>query len=315
MNQKILENNLSAIQGHQMAKDLLIQSLGEGRCSAYLLVGPPHIGKGSLAKIMAASIHGLENVNKKHLDTLVFDDLLEASSDENPIQWKRHVDDLLHFINLSPADSLFKVAIIEDIDRLSEQATNALLKTLEEPPRYARIILTAQDINKVLPTIQSRSQIVKLNHLRDDEIESYVKEKTVDNIEEIVLLSNGSLGITNRLLEDVEFLEQKVDCLNSFKTMLNGKVSDSLKVANIKDRAAAVELLVVWVNLARRLLSISVGGSNNKEDHFKDIQYSRVAIVALIKKLQDTMEALQAGANIRIALESLILTWKWRIQQ
>ena len=130
MNQKILEKNLSVLQGHRLAKDLLIQSLGEGRCASYLLVGPPHIGKGSMAKIMAASIHGLENVNKKHLDTLIFDDLLEASSDEDPIEWKKHVDELLHFINLSPANSLFKVAIIENIDRLSMHAANALLKTL-----------------------------------------------------------------------------------------------------------------------------------------------------------------------------------------
>ena len=316
MNQKILEKNLSVLQGHQMAKDLLIQSLGEGRCASYLLVGPPHIGKGSMAKIMAASIHGLENVNKKHLDTLVFDDLLEANSNEDPIEWKKHVDDLLHFINLSPANSLFKVAIIEDIDRLSTHATNALLKTLEEPPRYARIILTAQDINKVLPTIQSRSQVVKLNHLRDNEIENYVKEKTTDNIEEIILLSNGSLGTTNRLLEDTEFLEQSLSYLNSFKTILNGKISDGLKIANIKDRGIALELLTVWINLSRRLLSVSIGGNNNKVgNYFKDIKYSQVAVVALVENLQSTMEALQTGANVRIALESLMLTWKWGIQQ
>lgn len=315
MNQKILEKNLSILQGHEMAKDLLIQSLGTGRCATYLLVGPPHIGKGSMAKVIAASIHGLDNIDKKHLDTLVFDDLLEVNSNEDQNKWKKSVDDLIHFINLSPADSLFKVAIIEDIDRLSVQATNALLKTLEEPPRYARIILTAQDIDKVLPTIQSRSQVIKLNQLMDDEIETYVKEKTTDNIEEIILLSNGSLGTTTRLLEDTEFLEQNLAYLNSFKTMLNGKVSDSLKIANIKDREIAVELLTVWINLARRLLSVSMGNSSNKVgDYFKDIKYPQVAVATLIENLQNTMKALQTGANIRIALESLMLNWKWGIQ-
>ena len=157
---------------------------------------------------------------------------------------------------------------------------------------------------------------MKLNHLRDNEIKNYIKDKAVDNIEEIVLLSNGSVGTTNRLLEDEEFLKQDLSYLNSFKTILNGTVSDSLKVANIKDREIALELLTVWINLTRRLLSITIGKSDDGEgNYFKDIKYSRVAVVALIENLQNAMKVLQAGANIRITLESLILTWKWRIQR
>jgi len=312
---ELLTKNLDIVDGHDLAKDLLIKTSVKGRCAVYLLVGPPHVGKSLLARILAASIHEDKDVNKPHIDTLWFDEVLQANSvgpkGEETKRWKKSVDDLIHFINLSPARSNFKVAIIEDIDRLNSQATNALLKTLEEPPTKAVIIITAQDINSVLPTIRSRSQVIRLNYLSDNQIRDYIKTKTSSDINEIILLANGALGVANVLMHNSELLQNRILQIEAFKKVLAGRMPDSFNLANIKDKDEALDLLQVWLNLSRRLLLADI------HDRFNPVLkpfcglFAKKKMFDFINQLKDTIESLNLGANPRIALESIVLRWIW----
>lgn len=306
---------MSQLRGHQMARDLLIQSFDQGNCSVYLLVGPPHVGKGLMARIVAASIHGISELDKPHIDTLIFDEVLKANSDEGEKRWKKSVGSLTRFISLSPAQSHTKVAIVEDIDRLSLQAANALLKTLEEPARNAVIILTAGEIDAVLPTIQSRARIIRLNYLTDDEVREYVVGRTSEQIDEIVLLANGAFGVAKHLLDNPEFFKAQIGHLESFRTVLGGQITDGLQIANIKDRDRAIEMLTVWLNLARRLLVIAVSSRSNAVLQSLVGLYDTRQLTRLISQLRDVLNSLRTGANVRIALESLVLSWTGQATQ
>ena len=308
MDTTILVKNLELLVGHSQAKHLLTKCLATGSCSAYLLVGPPYVGKGFLARLIAASLHNEENTQRPHPDTVIFDEILaknSGDSDEN--QWKQSVDDFIHAIYLSPVKSSKKVGIVENIDRFSPQALNALLKTLEEPPARAVLILTAQEATDILPTIISRVQVVRLHYLSDAEIVEYLKAQQADPVPEITALANGAVGMASRLLQDTKLLDKSLKGIADFRIWLQKDVYKILQLANIKDRDEAVVLVQMWLNLAHRAW---LGKLNNTSGPLADLaqNYSATELVSIIDRLKSVLTALEANANVRIALESTMLS-------
>jgi len=290
-----------------MAKELVIKSLEKGVCSTYLLVGPPRVGKGLLARIIAASWHNSLDFSKPNLDTIIFDEVLSLNSGENEYnKWKKTVDDTVHLINLSPNYD-YRVLIVDDIDRLSIHAANALLKTLEEPPRHAKIIITAQNINAVLPTVRSRAQTIRLNSLSDAEIKNHLKAQKVKRVEEIALLANGAWGVANELSRDEEGLERGLAQIDAFEILMSGNVVRGMAIANIKEREVAQNLVATWTNLTRRLLLADLksepAGWAGKLNRLPGHQ----GLAAFLARLQEAGEALNSGANVRIVIEALVL--------
>jgi DNA polymerase III subunit delta' len=304
---KILDTNLKLLVGQGMAKELVNKSLEKGACSTYLLVGPPHVGKGLLARIMAASWHGSLDINKPNLDTIIFDEVLSTNSGDNEDnKWKKTVDDTVHLINLSPNGD-YRVLIIDDIDRLSVSAANALLKTLEEPPQHAKVIITAQNINAVLPTVRSRAQIIRLNGLSDNEIKDYLKHHKAKRVEEIALLANGALGVADNLSKDSERLEQGMEQIEAFKTLLSKDVIKGMAIANIKEREVAGDLVATWTNLTRRLMLADLSDKRvDWLDEQKNLPNER-GLATFLARLQEAGEALSGGANVRMVVEALVL--------
>ncbi len=309
MNTQILEQNLGLLVGQDQVKQLLTKSLLAGNCSAYLLVGPPHIGKGFLSRIMAASLHQEINVFRVHPDTIAFDDILQKNLDEDgEKQWKDSVVEFIHLIYLSPVSSSVKIGIIENIDRFSVKAMNALLKTLEEPPARAMLILTAQEISNVLPTIISRTQMVRLHYLSDVEIEQYVKNYTTEQVSEIVMLTNGAVGTASQLINQPKLLAKALAGLSNFQALMHKDIFSMIQMSNIKDRDEAITLLQLWLNLTRRTLISKLGGETNNLLTELLPKYSVADLIKLIDRLKLAISAIEANANIRVTLESTALS-------
>lgn len=307
MERKILDTNLKLLVGQDLAKELVSKSLEQGACSTYLLVGPPHIGKGLLARLMAASWHNSSDIHKSNLDTIIFNEVLSTNSSENEDnKWKKTVDDTVHLINLSPNND-YRVLIVDDIDRLSTSAANALLKTLEEPPAHAKIVITAQNINAVLPTVRSRAQIIQLHSLSDDEVRDYLKKQKVKQVEDITLLANGALGVADDLSKDEEKLKQGIAQIEAFKTLLGKDVIKGMAAANIKERDEALAMVSTWINLARRLLLANIKATPVEWLVGVAQLPSKDKLTAFMSRLQESNEALSAGANVRMVMEALVL--------
>lgn len=304
---KILDTNLKLLIGQDVAKELVAKSLIRGACYTYLLVGPPHVGKGLLARIMAVSWHGTTDIYKPHLDTIIFDEILATNSNENEDKkWKKTVDDTVHLINLSPSSD-YRVLIVDDIDRLSISAANALLKTLEEPPVHAKIIITAQNINAVLPTVRSRAQIIRLNSLTDREIHGYLRKQKVKKIEEATLLANGALGIAESLAKDRELLERGIAQVEAFKTIIGKDVIRGMAIANIKEREVALDMVSTWTNLTRRLMLADLRDEEVPWlSGVKDLPDER-KLTSFLSRLREANDALKSEANVRVVMEALVL--------
>ena len=167
------------IIGHEWAVELLQHSLATGRVAqSYLFVGPPRIGKTSLALYLARALNCLsegarpcgvcpacQKVGKGlHPDVRVIDEVGARIKIDQ-------IRGLQRETSLSPFEGRRRVYVLVNFEEATPEASNCLLKTLEEPPEKVTLILTATQVETLLPTIVSRCQVLNLRALPVAQVE------------------------------------------------------------------------------------------------------------------------------------------------
>ena len=182
------------------AKRLLRSALAEGPAHAYLFHGPPGVGKRSAALAFAAElIESPDRVLRRaHADLYV----LEPVGDQIRIDEIREMRRDLH---MRPFESNRRVYLIFDADTMNEDAADALLKDLEEPPPYAVIVLVAHDLGPLPETIRSRCQYVPFRRLSEravrEEIAARAPTLSPEQTTALARVASGRLDRVVRLLD------------------------------------------------------------------------------------------------------------------
>jgi DNA polymerase-3 subunit delta' len=182
------------------AKRLLGAALAEGPAHAYVLHGPPGVGKRTAAFAFAAALLGDERrvLARTHPDLYLLEPLGEMI----------RIDDvraLRHDLHMRPFEALRRVYLVLEAQRMNEDAADALLKDLEEPPPYAVLVLVATELGPLPPTILSRCQLVPFRRLSERAVREWLVEQAPERGEEELLAlaraSAGRLDRARRLLD------------------------------------------------------------------------------------------------------------------
>ena len=176
------------------AKRLLTAALAEGGAHAFLLHGPAGVGKRTAAFAFAGVLLGDERrvLARSHPDLYLLEPLGEMI----------RIDDiraLRHDLHMRPFEGDRRVYLVLDADRMNEDAADALLKDLEEPPSYAVIVLVAGELGPLPPTILSRCQLVPFSRLSERAVREWIAAQAPDRSqEEVRVLSRASAGRLDR---------------------------------------------------------------------------------------------------------------------
>jgi DNA polymerase-3 subunit delta' len=190
----------TAVSEQHEAKRLLSAALAEGPVHAYLLHGPAGVGKRDLALLFAAELLGDHTRVERRTHPDLY--LLEPVGDQIRIDDIRGLRSDLH---MRPFEASRRVYLIFGADTMNEDAADALLKDLEEPPSYAVIVLVADDLGPLPETIRSRCQLVPFRRLSEgavrDEIRARAPELSDDEATTIARVAAGRLDRAARLLD------------------------------------------------------------------------------------------------------------------
>lgn len=323
--------------GYPEALQRLQQELAQERIShAYLVVGPPQVGKRVLALDLAQALncegdnppcglcpHCLKTVSGTHPDVQVlglqYDQKAERLRKEIGIDQVRA---LQHDAGLHPFWGKYRVFIVDEAQRLSSEAANCLLKTLEEPPAACIMVLLVTDERSLPSTVVSRCRKIYMYPLARGRVERALLEQGATEEEARLLsrLSRGRLGWALAAREDARQMESRASGLDALKKTLDGGLPERFKVAEgmaglyYKDRDALDRSLQMWLGWWRDLLLVRGGHKEGIDNVDQEEglgnwsgQLAMQDIVAFIRAILDTMDGLERNVNPRLALEALML--------
>lgn len=321
------------VLGHEQTIAHMKSAIEANKVShAYLLAGEKGSGKKMLAGIFARTLqceaYGSEPCGKCH-------SCIQAESGNQPdIIYVTHekpgsisVDDIRGQVNgdiqIKPYSSPYKIYIIDEAEKLTQQAQNALLKTIEEPPAYAIIMLLTANEGMLLPTIKSRCVTLTMKPVPLPLIRQYLMEELQipDYRADIcAAFSQGNVGKAKRLaLSDSfgEMLEHALHMVKYISEMEPSDLVEDLKKINTykMDIQDYLDLLTVWYRDVLMFKATCDANNlvfsnelNSIRDKARDSSYE--GLECIIKALEKAKVRLNANVNFDMAMELLLLTMK-----
>ena len=319
------------IVGQEQIKEHLGNALSTGKVShAYIINGEKNAGKEFIARVFAMALQcekgEVEPCQECHSCKQALSnnhpDIIRVTHEKpNTIS----VDDIRSQVNndvaIKPYSSAYKVYIINEADKMTAQAQNAILKTLEEPPAYAVIILLVANLNALLPTILSRCVVLNMKPVSDALVKKYLMEQlqVPDYKAEVcVAFARGNVGKAKALASSEDFENVKAEALSLLKYIqdmeLNEIIAAIKKISEFKlEISDYLDIFAVWY---RDVLLFKATNDVNHLVFREEIQNIRKTaqrssyegIETVIRALDTAKKRLDANVNFELVMELLILT-------
>lgn len=317
------------IIGHETQIEYLQSNISQGDLAhAYLFTGEEQVGKKRVALVFIKSL--LCDATSKpcgkcapclQIDRGIHPDAVFLSGNESIKIGE--IRELISRMSLKPFNSAYKIAVIDNAERLTPEASNALLKTLEEPPGEAVLILTTKDYSNLLPTIVSRLRIIKFFKAASFSIRKILDKKkiTIEKKELISIVSMGRPGRALELLEKPDEVEEVESWLKEFLRLLKqGKAeklnySSKLAKINSSDPDKALRIITFWVIILRDIInyknipgykSLTARLLGDKSLEKLDTN-NLIHVVKYISAMRTVIANPSSGFNVKLIFDLLVL--------
>ena len=299
---------------------------------AYIMNGPKGSGKKLLSMLFATTLlcemKGADPCNKCH-------SCIQAESGNHPdIIRVTHektntisVDDIREQVNntidVKPYQGPYKIYIIDQADLMTVQAQNAILKTIEEPPAYAIIMLLTENADTLLPTITSRCVMLKLRNIKDTLIKKYLMEKLEVpdyKADMCTAFAQGNLGRAIMLANSEHFNEIRDEAVQLLKYIHEMDVSEIVKAvtritAYKLEITDYLDIIMIWY---RDVLLYKATKEMDKvvfkdqmsaiKEQAKNSSYEGIELI--LSSIEKAKVRLKANVNFDLVMELLFLTIK-----
>lgn len=325
--------NFNDIIGQEQIKEHLRNALVTKKIShAYIINGEKASGKEFIAKIFAMALQCEEDGDKpcgqchscKQALSCNQPDIIRVSHEKpNAIS----VDDIRAQINsdvaIKPYSSPYKIYIVNEAEKMTVQAQNAILKTLEEPPEYAVIMLLTTNVDSLLPTILSRCVVLNMKPVADAQIRKYLMEQlqVPDYKAEVcVAFARGNVGKAKVLASSEEFENVKTEALSLLKYIQDMELHEIIaavkKINEYKlEISDYLDIMAIWY---RDVLLFKATNDINHLVFREELQALRQVatrssyegIEIVLQALDKAKNRLNANVNFDLTMELLFLEIK-----
>ncbi|MCI7182252.1 MAG: DNA polymerase III subunit delta' [Schaedlerella sp.] len=323
------------VVGHKNIIQYIGNAVNSGMVShAYILNGEKGSGKKLLANLFAMSLQ-CENREPDGDACGKCRSCRQALSGNHPDIIRIHhekpstitVDEIREQVNndivIKPYSSKYKIYIIADGDMMNVQAQNALLKTIEEPPEYAVIMILTENADTLLPTIRSRCVMLKLRNIKDQLVKKYLMEhmEIPDYKADIcVAFAQGNMGKAISLATSEHFNEIKEEAVKLLRN-IDGMQADELAEAVKKcsefkmDITDYLDIIAVWyrdvlIYKATKSVDRVVFSDQMRPIRERASKSSYEGLELILEAIEKAKARLKSNVNFELTMELLLLTIK-----
>ena len=302
--------------GHEKIRNKLIEAIDNNKFAhAHIFVGEKGIGKSILADEVSARLLGLSQP-RNHVDIIHWTlDKGKSSIGVNTIR------SIIEECNKKPFEGNRKVIIIDSGDKITFQAQNAFLKTIEEPPANVFIFILCEELEGILDTIKSRCSIHKLRPLTDIEMNSFMVDKFPNiSAEELKLakaFGKGIPGQAEKLIEnkDFEVIRSKICELIKNTKGIDSEVSLNYESFFSTYSSMDNDILDIIVTVIRDVIIYKEIGdedlliNSDKTSEIKDLanMFSSSKLNDMIRIVEETRNTLKNNVNSSLAFITMVL--------
>jgi len=328
--------------GHEWAVDMLKKHVINGTTRhAYLFAGPPGLGRRTLALRFAQALNCPTPVEAgipcgecracKQIEAMHYADLsiieptikdpnnprelIPAPDGEIRIQ---QIRELQKTINLKPYQSRYRILIFLRFDQASVEASNALLKTLEEAPSYAVLILMTENPEQLLPTIISRCEVLRLRPLKIAEVQKALETRGSETSQAklIAHISGGRFGYALRLIENETLLEKREERLNDLQSLISASRVEKFTYADklSKDKESMRQVVLIWLSYWRDVMLRTAQAETPLVNLDRNVEIENLAgrldlstARRVTSAMEDVLEKMERNVNPRLLAEVLLL--------
>ena len=323
----------AGIVGHADIVDHMQTAIRTGKVShAYILAGEAGSGKRLLSSIFAMTLqcekHGIEPCQtcpscKKALSGNHPDIIYVMHEKIGSIGVEDIREQVVNDVEIRPYESPYKIYVIDEASKMTPQAQNALLKTLEEPPSYAVILLLADNPDSLLPTITSRCVTLRLTPVSDADMKEFLMSQlhVPDYQAEIeASFAQGNIGRAKMIARTTEFLEMTENAIHQLKRCKDMDVRDMVEM--IKDlsegKENARDYLDIYTMWFRDVLMFKA--TREIDDLLFKEEVSAIkeraatssyeGLETILEAIRQADDRLRANVNFDLTMELLFLTMK-----